>query len=137
LVFLFILFKPHMLICPFFQLHSYCHYIIQHTFSSLPCRVKNWYDHIRTISKRMIHATFFIILSVVSIYYAEYECLPWTTKTLFDSRQYTHWIFVSICLGNSPIGESSVDIRQYMSWTVANWRRSIQLSPIHCMEFRQ
>ena len=36
-----------------------------------------------------------------------------------------------------PIGESVVDIRQYLCWTSANWRLSTELSPIHSVKFRQ
>ena len=43
----------------------------------------------------------------------------------------------NISPGDWPIGESIADTRQYIYWTPSNWRLSIELLPIHSVEFRQ
>ncbi|CAF1491172.1 unnamed protein product [Rotaria magnacalcarata] len=45
--------------------------------------------------------------------------------------------FVDYLCGYSPIGESSMDFRQYISEKFANWRTSSELSSICPMEIRQ
>ena len=54
-------------------------------------------------------------------------------------RQLTkvHCTFVNTSPGISPIDESPLYFRQHIPWNFANWRKSIVLSLIHPLEFRQ
>ena len=87
------------------------------------------------------------MLGIVLLLHLQYECSTSINQNLYNYRRSSLWIFAKLAKvqwtlanmshGNSPIGESSVDFRQYVPWKLANWRKFSGLSAICPMEIRQ
>ena len=84
-------------------------------------------ERILFVTAPSFHFSVYFCLMTLYRSISSVNCSNWSSPT----RMTIHAIFTHSFPGVSPIGESPHDFRQYTPRTLANWRISGGLSPIH------